>query len=215
MTQSVRIQPVLNSVTLNEAKTRAFQIDPRLRAADWKLNDRTQVRLEVPVDGYDAEPWNGVTDYCLYDPSGNVLAVVEAKRALPVSNALPINDPSTGCRRSSLANPLLSGKSITRWRNWRRSASGNHTPTTSQRITCLMLVEIARMRSRGSKFEIKVFVMSSSNFRRSLSRCVSGLALGDSWELNDWFDNEECILTSPCVKCRTNSHGNSEFVSAS
>jgi type I restriction enzyme R subunit len=67
-------------VTLNEAQTRALQIDPQLRAADWKLNDRTQVRLEVPVDGYDAEPWNGVTDYCLYDASGNVLAVVEAKR---------------------------------------------------------------------------------------------------------------------------------------
>jgi hypothetical protein len=64
----------------NEAQTRALQIDPQLRAAGWKLNDRTQVRLEVPVDGYDAEPWNGVTDYCLYDPSGNVLAVVEAKR---------------------------------------------------------------------------------------------------------------------------------------
>ena len=67
-------------MTLNEAQTRALQIDPQLRAADWKLNDRTQVRLEVPVDGYDAEPWNGVTDYCLYDASGNVLAVVEAKR---------------------------------------------------------------------------------------------------------------------------------------
>jgi type I restriction enzyme R subunit len=67
-------------VNLNEAKTRALQIDPQLRTADWKLNDRTQVRLEVPVDGYDAEPWNGVTDYCLYDASGNVLAVVEAKR---------------------------------------------------------------------------------------------------------------------------------------
>src|SRR5438105_7634252 len=64
----------------NEAQTRALQIDPQLRAADWKLKDRTQVRLEVPVDGYDAEPWNGVTDYCLYDPGGQVLAVVEAKR---------------------------------------------------------------------------------------------------------------------------------------
>jgi type I site-specific restriction endonuclease len=68
------------SVPINEAQTRALQIDPQLQAADWKLNDRTQVRLEVPVDGYDAEPWNGVTDYCLYDASGNVLAVVEAKR---------------------------------------------------------------------------------------------------------------------------------------
>jgi type I restriction enzyme, R subunit len=67
-------------VTLNEARTRVLHVDPQLRAADWRLNDRTQVRLEVPVDGYDAEPWNGVTDYSLYDASGNVLAVVEAKR---------------------------------------------------------------------------------------------------------------------------------------
>lgn len=67
-------------MTQNEAQTRAQNIDPQLRAADWKLNDRTQVRREVPVDGYDAEPWNGVTDYCLYDASGNILAVVEAKR---------------------------------------------------------------------------------------------------------------------------------------
>src|SRR5262245_39355579 len=66
---------------LNEAATRTQFIDPGLRRAAWSLEDRTQVRLEVPVDGYDAEPWNGVTDYCLYDASGNVLAVVEAKRS--------------------------------------------------------------------------------------------------------------------------------------
>src|SRR6202451_569940 len=67
-------------MTLKEAQTRILHIDPQLRTAEWKLNDWTQVRLEVPVDGYDAESWNGVTDYCLYDASGNVLAVVEAKR---------------------------------------------------------------------------------------------------------------------------------------
>lgn len=65
----------------NEARTRALQIHPQLRAAGWKLNDRTQMRLEVPVDGYDAEAWNGVTDYCLYDASGNVISVVEANAA--------------------------------------------------------------------------------------------------------------------------------------
>jgi type I restriction enzyme R subunit len=71
---------LFNNVAVNEAQTRALQIDPQLRAGDWRLTDRTQVRFEVPVDGYDAEPWNGVTDYCLYEASGNVLAVVEAKR---------------------------------------------------------------------------------------------------------------------------------------
>jgi type I restriction enzyme R subunit len=63
-----------------ESKTRSTLIDPALRAAAWRLDDRSQVRLEIPVDGYDAEPWNGVTDYCLYHANGAVLAVVEAKR---------------------------------------------------------------------------------------------------------------------------------------
>jgi type I restriction enzyme, R subunit len=67
-------------MNLSEALTRIRLIDPQLRQADWRLDDKTQVRREIPVDGYDAEPWNGVTDYCLYEPAGEVLAVVEAKR---------------------------------------------------------------------------------------------------------------------------------------
>jgi len=65
---------------LNEAQTRAALINPQLEAASWNLSDRTQVQLEVPVQGYDPTPWNGYTDFCLYDGSGCVLAVVEAKR---------------------------------------------------------------------------------------------------------------------------------------
>jgi type I restriction enzyme, R subunit len=64
----------------SEATTRAQHIDPELTRAGWNLADRTQVRLEVPVDGYDATPWNGVTDYCLYEAGGQVIAVIEAKR---------------------------------------------------------------------------------------------------------------------------------------
>jgi hypothetical protein len=66
--------------SLNEARTRYILIDPALTKAGWNLEDRTQVGLEIPVDGYDAEPWNGVTDYCFYAPGGEVIAVVEAKR---------------------------------------------------------------------------------------------------------------------------------------
>ena len=69
-----------DTLSLNEGQARYILIDPALRGAGWNLDDRTQVGFEVPVDGYDAEPWNGVTDYVLHDPSGNVLAVVEAKR---------------------------------------------------------------------------------------------------------------------------------------
>lgn len=65
---------------LNELQTRSLLIDPQLRAAGWRLDDRSQVRFEIPVAGYDAEPWNGITDYSLYEPSGYVLGVVEAKR---------------------------------------------------------------------------------------------------------------------------------------
>lgn len=64
----------------NEARTRKELIDLQLAKAGWKVEDRNQVRLEIPVDGEDAEPWNGVTDYCLYRSNGEVVAVVEAKR---------------------------------------------------------------------------------------------------------------------------------------
>src|SRR2546428_14143975 len=67
---------------INEAQTRAILIDPLLLSAGWNLKARTQVDIEIPVDGYDAEPWNGVTDYCLFHPSGEVLAIVEAKKTV-------------------------------------------------------------------------------------------------------------------------------------
>ncbi|MGL5193638.1 MAG: DEAD/DEAH box helicase family protein, partial [Chroococcales cyanobacterium] len=64
----------------NEAHTRKEFIDRTLQTAGWNLEDPNQVGIEIPVDGYDAEPWNGVTDYCLYQPNGEAIAVVEAKR---------------------------------------------------------------------------------------------------------------------------------------
>lgn len=64
----------------NEARTRKEKIDPAILKAGWNLNDPTQVGIEIPVDGYNAEPWNGITDYCLYRANGEVLAVVEAKK---------------------------------------------------------------------------------------------------------------------------------------
>jgi len=67
-------------MNLNEAQGRAALINPQLEAANWNLSDRTQVQFEVPVRGYDPTPWNGYTDFCLYDASGYALAVVEAKR---------------------------------------------------------------------------------------------------------------------------------------
>jgi type I site-specific restriction endonuclease len=65
---------------LSEERTRKDMIDPQLEQAGWYLRDHAKVKIEIPVDGYDAEPWNGVTDYCLYRDNGEVLAVVEAKR---------------------------------------------------------------------------------------------------------------------------------------
>jgi type I restriction enzyme, R subunit len=67
---------------LNEAKTRALLINPQLKKAGWNLSDRSQVQFEVPVQGYDATPWNGFTDFCLYHSDGTVLAVIEAKRTV-------------------------------------------------------------------------------------------------------------------------------------
>jgi type I site-specific restriction endonuclease len=63
---------------INEDQTRKQMIDPQLEHAGWYLRDHSKVKIEIPVDGYDAEPWNGVTDYCLYRENGEVLAMVEA-----------------------------------------------------------------------------------------------------------------------------------------
>lgn len=65
---------------ISEERTRKEMIDPQLEQAGWYLHDHSKVKIEIPVDGYDAEPWNGVSDYTLYRENGEVLAVVEAKK---------------------------------------------------------------------------------------------------------------------------------------
>src|ERR1039457_4569996 len=77
---AIRCSHVAMPLELNESQTRSLLINPQLVAAGWKLDDPSLVRFEIPVDGYDAEPWNGITDYCLYDHAGSVHAVNEAKR---------------------------------------------------------------------------------------------------------------------------------------
>jgi type I restriction enzyme, R subunit len=86
-----------------EAKTRKELIDPALKRAGWDVSDPAQVGLEIPVDGFDPMAWQllhqklaeirasggayelktpkGVTDYALYRPNGEIMAVVEAKRS--------------------------------------------------------------------------------------------------------------------------------------
>jgi len=69
---------------INEKITRKELIDPQLEKAGWFLRDKTKVKIEIPVDGYDAAPWNGITYYSLYRENGEILAIVEAKEPLPM-----------------------------------------------------------------------------------------------------------------------------------
>ncbi len=86
----------------NEARTRKEMIDPALERAGWNINDPDRVGLEIPVDGTDAKAWAelkekldrlresgatynaelpiGISDYALYRPNGEIIAVVEAKK---------------------------------------------------------------------------------------------------------------------------------------
>ena len=66
---------------INEERPRKEMIYPQLEQAGWYLRDHSKVKIEIPVDGYDAEPWNEVSDYRLYRENGEVLAVVEALTA--------------------------------------------------------------------------------------------------------------------------------------
>jgi type I site-specific restriction endonuclease len=63
----------------NESETRYNVIDPLVTKAGWNLADRRSIGLEIPLDGYDSAPINGITDYCLFRENGEVLAVIEAK----------------------------------------------------------------------------------------------------------------------------------------
>jgi type I restriction enzyme R subunit len=65
---------------LNESETRYNIIDPLIENEGWNLADRRFVGFEIPVNGYDAAPVNGITDYCLFRDNGEVMAVIEAKR---------------------------------------------------------------------------------------------------------------------------------------
>jgi type I restriction enzyme R subunit len=86
-----------------EAKTRKELIDPALEKAGWDVGNPDQVDIELPVDGFDPGVWQrleaklrrlrqagvpyeidlpaGVTDYAPCRPNGEIMAVVEAKRA--------------------------------------------------------------------------------------------------------------------------------------
>lgn len=86
-----------------EATTRTELIDPALAAAGWDVRNSQQVGLEIPVDGFDPQAWQrlhsklnilrqqgvaydgtlptGISDYVLYRDNGEILAIVEAKRA--------------------------------------------------------------------------------------------------------------------------------------
>jgi len=87
----------------NEAATRRQLIDPALKKAGWAVNDPSRVGLEIPVDGFDPGAWealrarlktmgdavgaqytvelpSGISDYALYRPNGEIIAIVEAKR---------------------------------------------------------------------------------------------------------------------------------------
>ncbi|WP_220593631.1 DEAD/DEAH box helicase family protein [Oscillochloris sp. ZM17-4] len=77
-------------------------IDPALLHAGWDVRDPAKVGLEIPVDGTDPAAWQrlqaelnrlrgqhriaetplpaGISDYVLYRPNGEVIAVVEAKK---------------------------------------------------------------------------------------------------------------------------------------
>lgn len=75
-------------MSLTEQETRRKLIDRQLEQAGWRLGDHTQVRLEIPADYAVRQPpppsygsaAGGITDVCLYDEDGCVLAIVECKR---------------------------------------------------------------------------------------------------------------------------------------
>ncbi len=86
----------------NEAQTRRDLIDPALALAGWDVQNPAHVGIEIPVDQSNPQVWaqtavqlqamrergeayavdlpSGIADYVLFQETGEVLAVVEAKK---------------------------------------------------------------------------------------------------------------------------------------
>ena len=64
----------------NEAETRKRLIDAQIAKSGWNLCDPIEVRFEVTASGDDDDWFDGITDYSLYAPNGEIIAIVEAKR---------------------------------------------------------------------------------------------------------------------------------------
>jgi hypothetical protein len=67
------VKGVVRLRRISEERTRKEMIDPQLEKAGRYLRDHANVKIEIPacpdalfgVDGYETEPWNGVSDYRL------------------------------------------------------------------------------------------------------------------------------------------------------
>ena len=71
---------------ISEELTRKAMIDPQLEKAGWYLCDYSRVKSEIPVDGYDAESWNGVSDYTLYRENVKMLNIFLQKLHLETAD---------------------------------------------------------------------------------------------------------------------------------
>lgn len=67
-------------MAFNENQTRKHHIDGQLTKAGWNLLDTAQVKFEVSASGGQDDWFDGITDYSLYLPNGEIITVVEAKR---------------------------------------------------------------------------------------------------------------------------------------
>ena len=83
---------------LSEEATRKEMIDPQLEKAGWYLRDHSKVKIEIPEHAYDAEPWNGISDYTLCRENGEILAVIEAKDTVIDARLASLRDLQSGSR---------------------------------------------------------------------------------------------------------------------
>jgi type I restriction enzyme, R subunit len=57
-------------MSTNEGRTREEKIDAALLKAGGTFVRISKVGTEITAHGYDAETWNGITDYCRYGENG-------------------------------------------------------------------------------------------------------------------------------------------------
>lgn len=168
-------------MTINEGQTRKKYIDAQIAKAGWDIYDKAQVRFEIPASGDDEDWADGITDYSLYLPNGEIIAVVEAKRQSrsPQTAREQAKLYVVRIERNQSFRPfvfLANGNEIWFWDT--ETETPRHVAGFFERTSLERLLEIKRYKSPLSEAQINSEISGRSYQQEAIRRVAESFEAG-------------------------------------